>query len=70
MNFKLIEYRSDGTSGEGLPIYAGQHTVTPKVNEEQVLYTKDAILRSNITVKKIPVEKVTNTVGGYTVTIG
>lgn len=70
MNFKLIEYRSDGTSGEGLPTYAGQHTITPKANEDQVLNTAQKILENNITVKAIPFTKAINPSAGHTVTIG
>lgn len=70
MKFKLIEYRADNVSTEGLPTYAGQYTITPKAKQEQVLNTKGKVLQNNITVKAVPLERVTNNGGGYTAIIG
>lgn len=50
-------------------IYPGPYVVVPKfVNQE--LATANKLLEHNVLVEEIPVEKVTNLGGGYTVTIG
>ena len=53
-----------------VPKYAGETTVTPKVENETVLPTRDKIVKDDITVLKIPQFEVSNTSGGYTLIIG
>lgn len=53
-----------------VPKYAGETTVTPKVENETVLPTRDKIVKDDITVRKIPQFEVSNTSGGYTLIIG
>ena len=62
-----------GASQAGIsdvPKYAGETTVTPKVENETVLPTRDKIGKDDITVLKIPQFEVSNTSGGYTLIIG
>lgn len=49
--------------------YTGAYEVVPKIRE-QVLETKEKILKENVTVKSIPYAEVTNIANGLTVTIG
>lgn len=49
--------------------YKGAYEVTPKV-EAQTLPTKDKMLIDDMTIKAIPIFKVSNTTGGNTVFIG
>lgn len=49
--------------------YRGSYLVIPKF-EDQVLDTDEKLMKDNLTVKEIPVARVPNTSGGYTVTIG
>lgn len=49
--------------------YHGSYLVVPKF-EDQVLNTDEKLMKDNFTVKEIPVAKVHNPSGGYTVTIG
>lgn len=49
--------------------YVGVTDVTPAI-ESQVLNTKDKVVYSDITVREIPFESVSNLSGGYTATIG
>ena len=49
--------------------YAGPYRVIPKFIE-QILPTKKKSMADDTTVEAIPVDKVTNPGGGYTVTIG
>lgn len=44
-------------------IYAGQAVVVPSAYFEQELYTKDKLVKSNITVKKIPYYETVNETG-------
>ena len=53
-----------------VPKYAGETTVTPKVENETVLPTRDKIVKDDITVLKIPKFEVSNESGGYTLIIG
>ena len=53
-----------------VPKYAGETTVTPKVENDTVLPTRDKIVKDDITVLKIPQFEVSNTSGGYTLIIG
>jgi len=56
--------------GEGgrLPDYTGDYTVKPKLIE-QVLPTNGKSMNDDVTVKEVPVARVGNLGGGYTVTI-
>ena len=49
--------------------YKGSYEVTPKV-EAQTMPTKDKLLIEDMTIKAIPIFKVSNTTGGNTVFIG
>lgn len=49
--------------------YQGDYVVTPKVNA-QTMPTKDKLLIEDMTIKAIPIFKVSNTTGGNTVFIG
>jgi hypothetical protein len=51
----------------GVP-YEGDYTVTPKV-EAQTIPTKDKVMLDDVTVRAIPVFRVSNTSGGTTVYI-
>lgn len=53
-----------------LPIYAGNHTITPRAKEVQVLETKDKVLLKDLTVKEVPYYETSNLSGGNTVYIG
>ena len=55
--------------GGDYPIYQGEYVVTPKFINQQ-LETKDKALTRNVEVREIPIQKVENLGGGYTVTIG
>lgn len=52
----------------GAEVYKGDYAVTPKV-EQQTMPTKGKILIDDVTVKAIPVFRVSNTSGGTTVYI-
>lgn len=56
-----------GTGGR-LPDYEGSYTVKPKL-VEQVLPTNGRSMNDDVTVEEVPVERVGNLGGGYTVTI-
>lgn len=64
-----IEFQVDFGQGGELPWYGGPYVVIPKF-EEQELDTDHKSMRSDVTVKEIPVARVPNPSGGYTVTIG
>lgn len=55
--------------GSEYPEYDGPLEAIPASYEQKFL-TKDTVLRSDLTVQQIPVHKVTNPSGGYTITIG
>ena len=71
--FERIELRvgTPFVHGEGgeYPIYKGRYDVVPKFTKQE-LETKDTILKKNVEVEEIPVQKAENLGGGYTVTIG
>lgn len=52
------------------PYYQGVYEVTPLANLTLELQTSHKILENNIIVNQIPYFQVSNTSGGYTVTIG
>lgn len=49
--------------------YDGDYNVIPRVYQ-QILPTKDKLMRDDVTVEIIPLAKVKNIKNGYTVTIG
>ena len=51
------------------PDYDGEYVVTPKAREDQILETKGKQMAENVTVKEIPVYRVSNNSGGQTVYI-
>lgn len=53
----------------GATEYQGEYEVTPKVTE-QVIPTKDKLLKEDVIVNSIPFFNVSNTSGGNTVYIG
>lgn len=52
------------------PDYDGSYEVEPAINREQVLGTRNRVLRDDVTVHEILVASVSNPQGGQTVTIG
>lgn len=59
------------STGEVLvPEYKGETEITPRIEEERTLATRDTILRADITVHKVPQFEVTNAAGGYTLIVG
>ena len=59
-----------GESGRYATEYDGTYDVSPMINIEQVLLTKDRTLREDVTIREIMIASVSNSVGGKTVTIG
>lgn len=57
----------ESTDGE---IYQGDYTVTPKITEEVLLQTKSKVMKSNVTVLKVPQFEVSNDAGGKTLILG
>lgn len=53
----------------GVDVYDGEYTLTPETTD-QVLLTKEKLLKENVTVKAVPKQIVDNLAGGQTVTIG
>ena len=53
----------------GVDIYDGEYTLTPETTD-QVLLTKEKLLKENVTVKAVPKQIADNPAGGQTVTIG
>lgn len=56
--------------GETLPPYSGEYTVSPSFSEDIVLNTAQTSMLGNITIRRVPVTRVSNTAGGITLTIG
>lgn len=50
-------------------VYIGEYTLTPETTD-QVLLTKEKLLKENVTIKAVPKQIVDNPAGGQTVTIG
>ena len=63
----IITY-GNGT-GETVPVYDEQYTVTPKAFEDIVLHTKNKKMINDVTVKEIPYFETSNLSGGLTVYI-
>ena len=55
--------------GVAAEVYRGEYTVTPTVTD-QLLLTKEKMLKDNMTFKGVPKQIVENPSGGQTVTIG
>lgn len=55
--------------GIAAEVYKGEYTVTPAV-ADQLLLTKEKLLKDNMTFKGVPKQIVDNPSGGKTVTIG
>lgn len=53
-----------------VPVYDGAYSVTPKVYEETTLETKQKLMKSNVTVARIPQYQVSNDADGVTLIIG
>lgn len=66
VSFGSVQHITKYVGGE---LYAGDYTVTPKI-EEQEMQTKGKVMTENIMVKSIPFFNVSNTSGGSTVYIG
>lgn len=50
--------------------YTGQYQVTPLPNVEQILRTKNKVLKQDVIIEQIPYYETTNLAGGYTAIIG
>lgn len=55
--------------GSRYPPYTGPTEATPDAYDEQVLFTKDKVLKTNITLHKVPYTEVSNPHGGLTARI-
>ena len=53
----------------GVDVYDGEYTLTPETTD-QVLITKEKLLKENVTIKAVQKQIVENPAGGQTVTIG
>ena len=53
----------------GYESYDGSYEITPRLHE-QVLNTSKKIMHDDVTIKEIPIARVSNTSGGTTVIIG
>lgn len=58
------------SSGGGSPPYTGEYDVTPQVQSDIVLYTRNRQMTENVLVRKIPQHEVSNISGGKTLIIG
>lgn len=53
----------------GVDVYDGEYVLTPETTD-QVLLTKEKLLKENVTIKAVPKQIVENPSGGQTITIG
>ena len=53
----------------GVDVYDGEYTLTPETTD-QVLLTKEKLLKENVTIKAVQKQIAENPAGGQTVTIG
>lgn len=53
----------------GVDIYDGEYVFTPETTD-QVLLTKEKLLKENVTIKAVQKQIVENPAGGQTITIG
>lgn len=67
-NTKFDDVITTVIESDDVPRYNGDYNIIPKV-DEQVLLTKNTLMVDNMTIKAIPVHKVSNTSGGITVYI-
>lgn len=51
-------------------MYSGSYEITPEVNNDISLSTRNKIMKENLTVLKIPLIEVSNESGGKTLIIG
>ena len=58
------------SSGGGSPPYTGEYDVTPQVQSDIVLYTRNKQMTENVLVRKIPQHEVSNVSAGKTLIIG
>lgn len=58
------------SSGGGSPPYTGEYDITPQVQSDIVLYTRNKQMTENVLVRKIPQHEVSNVSGGKTLIIG
>ncbi len=65
-----IKVHVAGTGKSDYPVYEGEIVVASTIWNEQILPTKNHVLKSDITVEPIPIYEVSNPQGGITVTIG
>lgn len=69
---KILEILEDVASGGSnplYPVYEGEYVIEPSAVEDKVLETKNTLLTKNVTVKAVPLEKVSNVRGGTTAII-
>lgn len=66
---KIINAEIEGGFLVGGASYGGQYEVTPKAHQQQVLSTKNKVMKQDVVVLKIPYTEVSNTANGKTVII-
>lgn len=49
--------------------YEGEYEITPMLKDEQTLSTANKTMRKDVIVHKVPIYRVSNESGGFTVTI-
>lgn len=64
------EYLESGDSIIDYDEYQGQYTCTPLPTVEQILRTRNKVLKHDIVIDPIPYSEVSNTAGGITCIIG
>ena len=64
------EYLESGDSIIDYDEYTGQYQVTPLPYVEQILRTRNKVLKYDVTIEEIPYYETSNDAGGYTVIIG
>lgn len=63
-------YLESGDSVIDYDVYTGQYEVTPLPAVEQILRTRNKVLKHDIVINPIPYYEVSNEAGGITVSIG
>lgn len=64
------EYLESGDSIIDYDAYTGEYLVTPLPQVDQILRTRNKVLKHDVVVEPIPYHEVDNEAGGRTVTIG
>lgn len=64
------EYLESGDSIIDYDEYTGQYSVTPLPNVEQILRTRNKVLKHDVVIEPIPYAEVSNSAGGVTCIIG